>query len=219
MSGRRDGSAGQTWLVLYQPGHPPRTVALDAELTVGRHVGQPDLDGHLATLDDPAVSRLHAVFTPKPLGWCVQATNATNGLFVNGVRLEPGAVHLLSSGDEVRLGERTTLLFHSLGSAPDDRSKTETARPVPELTPGERRVLLCLCSPVLDSDAFTPPATVDAIAAQLFVSESAVKQQLGRLYLKFGVDEGPERRVRLANEALLCGAVRRADLHEFRAAP
>ncbi len=80
-------------------------------------------------------------------------------------------------------------------------------------------MLLCLCSPVLDGDAFTPPATVDAIAGQLFVTESAVKQQLGRLYLKFGVHEGAERRVRLANEALLCGAVRRADLQAFRATP
>jgi hypothetical protein len=90
---------------------------------------------------------------------------------------------------------------------------------VPELTPGERRVLLCLCSPVLDGDAFTPPATVPAIAEQLYVTESAVKQQLGRLYLKFGVGEGADRRVRLANEALICGAVRRADLQAFRGAP
>lgn len=210
---------GRTWLVLYQPGHAPRTVELRNELTIGRHVGQPEVDGHLATLDDPAVSRLHAVVTPKPLGWCVQATNATNGLFVNGIRLDPGAVHLLRSGDEIRLGERTTVLFHTLGASGDDRSRTETARPVPELTPGERRVLLCLCSPVLDGDAFTPPATVPAIAEQLYVTHSAVKQQLGRLYLKFGVVEGTDRRVRLANEALTCGAVRRADLQAFRGAP
>ena len=143
----------------------------------------------------------------------------TNGLFVNGIGCAPGAVHLLSSGDELRLGERTTVLFHSMGAASDDRSHTETARPVPELTPGERRVLLCLCSPVLGGDAFTPPATVPAIAEQLSVTESAVKQQLGRLYLKFEVGEGADRRVRLANEALMCGAVRRADLQAIRGAP
>jgi hypothetical protein len=77
-------------------------------------------------------------------------------------------------------------------------------------------VLLCLCSPVLDGDVFTPPATVSAIASELSVTESAVKQQLGRLYLKFEVEEGTDRRVRLANEALGCGAVRLADLQSLR---
>ncbi len=164
----------------------------------------------------PAVSRLHAVLQPKPAGWCVQATSAVNGLFVNGTRLTAGSVHLLSPGDELRLGERTAVIFHSVGSTPLDRSRTEVARPRPELTAGERRVLLVLCSPVLGGDAFTPPASVSAIAETLCVTESAVKQQLGRLYLKFDVEEGPDRRVRLANEALLCGAVRLADLQATR---
>jgi pSer/pThr/pTyr-binding forkhead associated (FHA) protein len=211
-----DANAARSWLVVDQPGHPPMTVVLDGELTIGRDVGQPAVAGHLATKGDAAVSRLHAVLEPKPTGWCVQATSAVNGLFVNGVRLAPGAVHLLAAGDEIRLGERTALTFHELGTASSDRSRTEVARPRPELTAGERRVLLALCSPVLDGDAFTPPASVSAIAEQLCVTESAVKQQLGRLYLKFGVDEGSDRRVRLANEALTCGAVRLADLQAIR---
>lgn len=211
--------ADQAWLALYHPGRAPRTVPLDGELTIGRHTGDPDVAGHLAIRDDPAVSRLHAVLTRRAPGWCVQAANATNGLFVNGARLAAGAVHLLAPGDELRMGERTTLTFHALASSARDRSHTQTSRGVPDLTPAERRVLLCLCSPVLDGDAFTPPATVPMIAAQLCVTDSAVKQQLGRLYLKFDIDEGGERRVRLANDALTRGAVRRADLEAFRAAP
>jgi hypothetical protein len=203
-------------LVVRQPGHAPITVDLDGELTVGRDVGQPPVAGHLATRGDGGVSRLHAVLEPKPAGWCVQATSAINGLFVNGSRLAPGAVHLLTAGDELRLGERTSLTFQSLAASTDDRSRTEVARSRPELTAGERRVLLALCAPVLDGDAFTPPAAVSTIAEALSVSESAVKQQLGRLYLKFDVDDGPDRRVRLANEALLCGAVRLADLQAIR---
>jgi hypothetical protein len=203
-------------LVVRQPGHAPITVDLDGELTVGRDVGQPPVAGHLATRGDGGVSRLHAVLEPKPAGWCVQATSAINGLFVNGTRLAPGAVHLLTAGDELRLGERTSLTFQSLAASTDDRSRTEVARSRPELTAGERRVLLALCAPVLDGDAFTPPAAVSTIAEALSVSESAVKQQLGRLYLKFDVDDGPDRRVRLANEALLCGAVRLADLQAIR---
>lgn len=206
----------RSWFVALQPDQPPQTITLASELTVGRDVGLPVVDGHLALQGDPTVSRLHAVLIPKPTGWCVQATNAPNGLFVNGTRLAPGAVHLLGPEDEIRLGERTTLVFHTLRAATDDRSSTQTARSIPELTPGERRVLLSLCSPVLGGDTFTPPATVHAIAAELVVTESAVKQQLGRLYAKFEVDEGSDRRLRLANEALGCGAVRVADLQSLR---
>ena len=219
MSEGDGGGARRAWLVVNQPGRPPMTVELDRELTIGRDVGEPPVPGHLTTAGDPGVSRLHAMLQPKPTGWCVQATAAVNGLFVNGTRLAPGAVHLLAAGDELRLGERTALTFQSLGASAADRSLTEVARPRPELTAGERRVLLALCSPVLDGDAFTPPASVSTIAEMLSVSESAIKQQLGRLYLKFGVDEGTDRRVRLANEALTCGAVRLADLQAIREAP
>ena len=215
----RPNTTGDAWLVLYQPGSRPLTVALETELTVGRHLGQPDVPGHLAIPGDATVSRLHAVLTHKALGWCVQAAGSTNGMFVNGVRLAAGAVQLLCPGDELRMGDHTTLIFHSINSPRGDRSHTQTARGVPELTPAERRVLLCLCSPVLDGDAFTPPATVPMIASQLCVTDSAIKQQLGRLYLKFDIDDGSDRRVRLANDALTRGAVRRADLEAFRANP
>ena len=77
-------------------------------------------------------------------------------------------------------------------------------------------MLVALCAPVLDGDAFTAPASVATIAEELYVTESAVKQQLGRLYQKFDVDEGPDRRVRLANGALLRGAVGAADLRAHR---
>lgn len=208
-----------SWLVVHQPGRAPVTVELRGELSIGRDVGQPAVAGHLALEGDPTVSRLHAVLAHRPAGWCVQATSATNGLFVNGTRLAAGSLHLLASGDELRFGERTTTIFHTIGGGADDRSHTQTACARPELTPGERRVLLCLCSPVLDGDAFTPPAPVAVIASELSVTESAVKQQLGRLYLKFDVDDGPDRRVRLANEALTCGAVRLSDLQGLRESP
>lgn len=203
------------WLVLDQPGEAPMRVELVRELTIGREVGRPPVEGHLAVRGDPTVSRLHGLLTPKAAGWCIQATNSRNGLFVNGTRIQEGSVHLLHPGDEVRLGERTSFVFQSVGEAVD-RSSTEAARAMPELTPGERRVLLSLCAPVLDGDAFTAPATVAAIADELFVSQSAVKQHLGHLYDKFGVDEGPDRRSRLASEALACGAVRLADLRSLR---
>lgn len=208
-----------SWLVVHEPGRTPRTVTLEHEMTVGRDVGRGDVDGHVALSGDETVSRLHAAFVPRGAGWCVQPMGSTNGLFLNGIRLAPGAIHLLHARDEVRLGDRTLIVFHTTVAPGDADSATRTARPRPELTPGERRVLLALCSPVLDGDAFTPPATVPAIAASLGVTESAVKQQLGRLYLKFDIEEGSGRRVRLANEALGGGAVRLADLQALRERP
>lgn len=209
-------SPGRSWIVLHQPGRPPTTVDLTAELSIGRDVGLPTTPGHLATVGDPTVSRLHALLVPRAPGWSLQAADATNGVFVNEARVMAGVPHLLDDGDEIRLGERTWMTFHTLVDTASQRVETVRARAVPDLTPGERRVLVALCAPVLDGDAFTPPATVATVAAELFVTESAVKQQLGRLYLKFEIVGGPDRRVRLANEALLCGAVRPADLRAFR---
>lgn len=205
-------ASGRAWLVVREPGRAPSTVELTAEMSIGRDVGLPATDGHTATHGDPTVSRLHAVLTPRAPGWSLQAANATNGVFVNGIRLDPGVPHLLADGDDIRLGERTWVSFHTLVASSSQRVDTIRAREIPELTAGERRVLIGLCAPLLGGDAFTPPATVAAIAAELHVTESAVKQQLGRLYLKFDVAEGPDRRVRLANEALTRGAVRPADL-------
>jgi ATP/maltotriose-dependent transcriptional regulator MalT len=82
----------------------------------------------------------------------------------------------------------------------------------PMLTPRERDVLISLCQPVLAGDPFTEPASVRQIATDLVVTDTAVKQHLGRLYDKFGVLDGERRRSRLANAALATGAVTIADL-------
>ena len=74
-------------------------------------------------------------------------------------------------------------------------------------------MLLALCRPLLTGDAFTEPASIRAIAAELVVSEAAVKQHLSRLYDKFDVGaQGERRRVQLANAAVARGAVKLGDL-------
>ena len=52
------------------------------------------------------------------------------------------------------------------------------------------------------------PATAREIAADLVVTEAAVKQHLLRLYQKFRIAEGTNRRTRLANEVVALGLVR-----------
>ncbi|HEX8007968.1 MAG TPA: hypothetical protein VF482_16245, partial [Trebonia sp.] len=78
----------------------------------------------------------------------------------------------------------------------------------PELTRRELDVLISLCRPALSDEAFVAPATPREIAGDLVVTEAAVKQHLLRLYQKFRIPEGPNRRTRLANEVITLGLVR-----------
>jgi FHA domain len=175
--------------------------ALDSErMTVGT------LESNDVVVDADGVSRVHAVLERFGDAWCVRDLGSRNGTFVNGGRiLGERALH---SGDEILLG-RLRLLFH----APARGTKTAAIAQAPPLTPRERDVLVALCRPLLAGDAFTEPASIRAIAAELVVSEAAVKQHLSRLYGKFDVDANVERRrVQLANAAVARGAVKLADL-------
>ena len=78
----------------------------------------------------------------------------------------------------------------------------------PDLTRRELEVLTALCRPALQQDAFVAPATAHDIAEELVVTEAAVKQHLLRLYQKFRIAEGVNRRARLANEVISAGVVR-----------
>ena len=194
--------------------------AVPAELEVwtlsGRH--RVELAGDRATigkgdendvvLEDTTVSGLHAVLEQFPAGWCVTDLGSSNGTFLNGARI--WAQQRVRHGDEVRVG-RTRLLFHN--SSDVGRSVTETAAESPALTAREHDVLAVLCRPLLDRDLFTEPSSIREIAADLVVSEAAVKQHLANLYGKFDIGEGlGNRRSRLANEALRRGAVTLGDL-------
>ena len=174
---------------------------LDSErLSVGT------LESNDVVVDAEGVSRVHAVIERFGESWCVRDLGSRNGTFVNGDRII--GEHALHSGDEILLG-RLRLLFH----APARGKETSAIAQPPPLTPRERDVLVALCRPLLAGDAFTEPASIRAIAAELVVSEAAVKQHLSRLYDKFDVEANVERRrVQLANEAVARGAVKLADL-------
>jgi hypothetical protein len=175
--------------------------ALDSErMTVGT------LDSNDVVVDADGVSRVHAVFERFGDNWCVRDLGSRNGTFVNGGRIVGDRA--LHSGDEIVLG-RLRLLFH----APARGKETSAIAEAPPLTPRERDVLLALCRPLLTGDAFTEPASIRTIAAELVVSEAAVKQHLSRLYVKFDVGvHGERRRVQLANAAVSTGAVKLSDL-------
>ena len=76
-------------------------------------------------------------------------------------------------------------------------------------------MLVALCRPLLARDMFTEPASTQAIADELVITQAAVKQHLANLYDKFEVSANDStRRVQLANEALRRGAVTIGDLRD-----
>jgi FHA domain len=167
--------------------------------TVGRGSA---VDVHLP---DPSVSRLHAeIIRRGPYAYVCDLGLSRNGTRVNG-RLV--ARRVLEDGDVLSFGAARC----RVGGIPreDLSADVELRRSAtPELTRRELDVLTSLCQPALSDEAFVAPATAREIAGDLVVTEAAVKQHLLRLYQKFRIPEGTNRRVRLANEVVALGLVR-----------
>ena len=173
-------------------------------VTVGKAV-----ENDLPLEDDPTASRLHAVLERFSAGWCVSDLGSSNGTSINGERI--WASHRLQHGDEIRIGQ-TRLVFHDPLAAAATLTQADEAPP--SLTTRERDVLVALCRPLLARDMFTEPATTQAIAEELVITQAAVKQHLANLYDKFGVGAEGARRSRLANEALRRGAISLTQLRD-----
>jgi hypothetical protein len=162
-------------------------------------------------LDDPSVSRLHAeIIRRGPYAYVTDLGLSRNGTRVNG-RLV--ARRVLQNGDVLTFGSARCRVG---GLARDDLvAEVELRRSAaPELTRRELDVVTSLCRPALSDEAFVTPGTAREIAADLVVTEAAVKQHLLRLYQKFRIPEGPNRRVRLANEVVALGLVKPLPLAE-----
>jgi predicted component of type VI protein secretion system len=168
--------------------------------TVGRG---PGVD---IALDDPSVSRLHCEVVRRGIHVYVSDLGlSANGTRVNG---RPVGRRVLQEGDVVSFGTARTRVA-GLDPALGDDDTLELRRiSAPDLTRRELEVLTALCRPALQQDAFVAPATAKDIADELVVTEAAVKQHLLRLYQKFRIAEGVNRRARLANEVISAGVVR-----------
>jgi hypothetical protein len=156
-------------------------------------------------LDDPSVSRLHAELVRRgPYVYVVDLGLSRNGTRVNG---RPIARRVLDEGDVLNFGAARC----RIGGIPQEEITAEAElrrSAVPELTRREQDVLTSLCRPALSDEAFATPASAHEIATDLVVTEAAVKQHLLRLYQKFRIPEGPNRRTRLANEVVALGLVK-----------
>jgi hypothetical protein len=156
-------------------------------------------------LDHPSVSKLHAEIVRRgPYAYVSDLGLSRNGTRVNGRVV---AQRLLENGDVLTFGTQRC----RVGGLPSEGPMEEVEllkSATPELTRREADVVAALCKPALSTDAFVAPATARDIAADLVVTEAAVKQHLLRLYHKLRISEGPNRRVRLANEVVARGLVR-----------
>ncbi|HEV3381543.1 MAG TPA: FHA domain-containing protein [Trebonia sp.] len=171
----------------------------DDVTTIGRGIG---VD---VRLTDPSVSRLHAEIVCRgPYYYLADLGLSRNGTRVNG---RPVARRVLDDGDVLSFGSARC----RVEGLPREEITAEAElrrSAAPELTRREVDVLISLCRPALSDDAFVTPATAREIASDLVVTEAAVKQHLLRLYQKFRVPEGLNRRTRLANEVIALGLVR-----------
>lgn len=179
--------------------------------TVGRG------DGVDISLEDPSVSRLHAELVRRgPHIYIADLGLSANGTRVNG---RPVGRRILADGDVVSFGAARARVG-GLEPSEDVAEETVELRRVaaPDLTRREVEVLHALCRPALRHEAFVAPATARDIADELVVTEAAVKQHLLRLYQKFRIPEGGNRRGRLANEVIALGVVRPAPGDDVRRA-
>lgn len=172
----------------------------DGVTTVGRG---PGVD---ISLDDPSVSRLHCELVRHGIHVYV----ADLGLSANGTRVNgrPVGRRVLLEGDVLSFGTARTRVGGLHPSLDVDDTVELRRISAPDLTRRELEVLTALCRPALQQDAFVAPATAKDIADELVVTEAAVKQHLLRLYQKFRIAEGVNRRARLANEVISAGVVR-----------
>ena len=157
-------------------------------------------------LEDPSVSRLHAEIVRRGDHFYVSDL----GLSINGTRVNgrPIGRRVLADGDVLSFGVARTRVS-AIPAQQDSEDTVELRRiSAPDLTRREVEVLTSLCRPALQQDAFVAPATAKDIADELVVTEAAVKQHLLRLYQKFRIAEGVNRRARLANEVISAGVVR-----------
>jgi hypothetical protein len=152
-------------------------------------------------LADPSVSVLHAEIVRRgPYVYVADMGLSRYGTRVNG-RLV--ARRLLCDHDALTFGSARCRIGGIVADEVSDAEPPASAEP--ELTRRELDVIASLCRPSMSDDAFVTPATAREIAADLVVTEAAVKQHLLRLYSKLKIAEGQNRRTRLANEAVALG--------------
>lgn len=203
---------GEPFLAYREMGGELRILDLSGErFCIGRDAGN-----DLVMRWDVEVSRVHALLERLAGSWTVVDDDLSrNGTFVNGQRVR--SRRRLNDRDTLRVG-MTEILFRDpdaeSGVTPRMSSRSEVAG----VTPGQRRVLVALCRPLLDASepGATPPSNSE-LAQTLGVSTEAVRTHLKALFKLFELPDLPQNRKRaeLARRALASGVVVPRDLEDL----
>jgi hypothetical protein len=162
---------------------------------------------------DVEVSRVHALLERLGGAWTVVDDDLSrNGTFVNGQRVR--GRRRLNDHDVIRVGV-TEVSYREPAAEAGETPRVSSHAEVAGITPGQRRVLVALCRPLLDSSepGATPPSNSE-LAQSLGVSTEAVRSHLKALFRIFELPELPQNRKRaeLARRALASGVVIPRDL-------
>jgi len=172
-----------------------------ARVTIGRR-DQSDV----ARTWDAVVSRAHAMLEPIGEEWTlVDDGLSRNGSFVNGSRLH--GRHRLQDRDRMCFGN--THVTYRAPTPAEGSESTARAPGAPDgvpLTETQRKLLIALCRPIVESSTATP-ATNPQIAAEVHLSVDAVKAHMRHLFERFGLGDLPqnEKRTRLVTIVLGSG--------------
>jgi hypothetical protein len=161
---------------------------------------------------DPEVSRLHAQLERLGDTWVVVDDGLSrNGTFLNGERV--AGRERLANGDVLRCGE-SLVTFRDPAGVSYDSTLPAAGDPTTQLTESQRRVLVALCRPLRQGDAYAMPAGNKEIADELVLTVGAVKGHLRTLFEKFGVENLPQnrKRLRLVERAVETGTISLKDL-------
>jgi FHA domain len=157
-------------------------------------------------LDDPQVSRTHAMLERVGGDWTFVDDVSRNGSYVNGERVV--GRRRLSGGERICLG--SSELYFGVATPRVATQTVTLTQPFTAkvLSETQKQVLVALCRPRLNAESAIP-ATNRAIAAEVGLSEQAVKSHLRSLFRLFGLDElaQNEKRAELATRAIVSATV------------
>lgn len=147
------------------------------------------------SVDDPSVSREHAVVRGRPGRWFIEDIGSRNGTRVNGSRLVFGQAYPLRHDDRVLLGTVHVVVLSAVESDDVDRTsslETDRAYAAIGLSPFQHQVVVCLAEPWL---AGGEPANNADIARLLGTPDAvdAIKAALRRVYAKAGLTDDRSR--------------------------
>jgi pSer/pThr/pTyr-binding forkhead associated (FHA) protein len=136
---------------------------------------------------DGEVSGLHAELECISDEWTIADDGLSkNGTFLNGERV--AGRRRLRGGDRLRMGV-TVIVFHTgvvVAALPTTVGTTGPTREA--LSATQQRVLVALCRPGFDNPRAAPAANA-RIAAEVFLTEDAVKKTLRGLFARYDLKD------------------------------